>query len=43
MTKILEIIKRKKEKAEPLTEKDKIRPPYLWNHTDIIEAKHEFR
>jgi len=38
-----EIIKRKKEKTEPLTEKDKIRPPYLWNHTDIIDTKHEFR
>jgi hypothetical protein len=38
-----EIIKRKKEKAEPLNEKDKARPPIVWNHDDIIETKHEYR
>jgi len=38
-----EIIKRKKEKAEPLNPSDKIRPPYLWNHTDVVETEHEYR
>ena len=22
---------------------DKIRPPFLWNHTDIVEVEHEYR
>jgi len=38
-----EIIKRKKEKAEPLNPADKVRPPFVWNHTDIIEVPHEYR
>jgi hypothetical protein len=38
-----EIIKRKKEKAEILNPGDKNRPPYLWNHSDIIETDHEYR
>jgi len=38
-----EIIKRKKEKAEPLNQADKTRPPFIWNHTDIIETPHEYR
>jgi len=38
-----EIIKRKKEKAEPSNPADKTRPPFIWNHTDIIEVPHEYR
>jgi hypothetical protein len=38
-----EIIKRKKEKAEILNPSDKLRPPFLWNHTDIVEVEHEYR
>jgi hypothetical protein len=38
-----EKLKKKKEKLEPATATDKIRPPFVWNHTDIIETKHEYR
>jgi len=36
-------IKRKKEQAEILNPSDKLRPPFLWNHTDIVEVEHEYR
>jgi len=38
-----EIIKRKKEKPDTQDPTEKIRPPRVWNHTDIIETKHEYR
>jgi len=38
-----EMIKKKKEKAEPSNPADKLRPPFIWNHTDIIEVPHEYR
>jgi len=38
-----EIVKRKKEKAETLAPADTVRPPHIWNHTDIIEEEHHYR
>jgi len=38
-----ELMKRKKEKNDTVVPADLVRPPHIWNHTDIVEEEHQYR